>query len=221
MKKILYFVFFVATFYLLPSCKTYTALAVDTVEPYSIKQSEPKMDFIGFKNMSRYNELLVNFGEDLQKLQIAEDRTNFYLGRFDLQELASYSGNHRYVSFVDVVRQSYTHSDIVDDNQDMKLAGWLIGSLTCFTLVPVYVPLLCCYKGNTTEVVINAEYNLYVYDTQTKELVKSEKVSINQKELLNGRYSHKNTNQKAVNSHYKTLLRNKLLIAYEKVYRDL
>ncbi|MCQ2340224.1 MAG: hypothetical protein MJZ79_05550 [Paludibacteraceae bacterium] len=221
MKKHLCLICLMAVFYVLPSCKTYTAVSVNTIEPYSVQQKSPKMDFLGFKNLSRYNELMVNFGEDLQKTQIAEDRTKFYLGRFDLQELSSYSGNHRYVSFVDVIRQNYTHSDIVDDNLDMKLAGWLIGSLTCFTLVPVYVPLLCCYKGNTTEVVLNAEYNLCVYDTEKKALVKSETISINQTERLNGRYSHKETDKKAVNLHYKTLLRNKLLEAFEKVYKEL
>lgn len=221
MKKFGYFVYLLVVVFLLPACKTYTAVSVSNIEPYFVQQKSPKMDFLGFKNLSRYNELMINFGEDLQKMQIAEDRTKFYLGRFDLQELSSYSGNHRYISFVDVIRQSYTHSDIVDDNLDMKLAGWLIGSLTCFTLVPVYVPLLCCYKGNTTEIVLNAEYNLCVYDTEKKALVKSETISINQTERLNGRYSHKETNQKAINLHYKTILRNNLLEAFAKVYKEL
>ncbi|MBQ0119352.1 MAG: hypothetical protein KBS42_06290 [Bacteroidales bacterium] len=221
MRKYFYLICLLVVAYLLPACKTYTAVTVSNIEPYSVQQKSPKMDFLGFKNLSRYNELMVNFGEDLQKMQIAEDRTKFYLGRFDLQELSSYSGSHRYVSFVDVIRQNYTHSDIVDDNRDMELAGWLIGGLTCFTLVPVYVPLLCCCKGNTTEVVLNAEYNLCVYDTEKKTLVKSETISINQTERLNGRYSHKETNQKAINLHYKTILRNNLLEAFAKMYKEL
>lgn len=203
------------------SCKTYTAVSVDKIQPYGIIQKEPKMDFIGFKNMSKYNEIIANFSSDLQNLQIAEDRTKFYLGHYDLQELSAYSGNHRYISFIDVIKQRYTHSDRVDDNYDMELAGWLIGGLTCFTLVPVYVPLMCCYKGNTTEIVIDVEYNIYVYDTKKNEVVKVESVIINQKERLDGRYSHKNTNVKEVNTHYKTIISNKLLEAYEKIYNEL
>lgn len=221
MRKYFYFICLLVVVYTLPACKTYTAVTVSNIEPYSVQQKSPKMDFLGFKNLSRYNELMVNFGEDLQKMQIAEDRTKFYLGRFDLQELSSYSGNHKYVSFVDVEQQSYTHSDLVADNRDMKLAGWLIGSLTCFTLVPVYVPLLCCYKGNITEFSLQAKYNLCVYDTEKKIIIRSEPVDISIKEQLDGRYSHKETNQKVVNLHYKTILRNKLLEAYEKIYKDL
>ena len=67
MKKYLYLICLLVVAYLLPSCKTYTAVSVSNIEPYSVQQKSPKMDFLGFKNLSRYNELMVNFGEDLQK----------------------------------------------------------------------------------------------------------------------------------------------------------
>ena len=71
----------------------------------------------------------------------------------------------RYITFVDVIRHTYSHSDAVHDNPDMEFAGWFIAGLTVFTLIPVYVPLLCCADKNDCQITLKGEYNLIVYDT--------------------------------------------------------
>lgn len=159
------------------------------------------------------------FGADLERNQIALNKQAFYMGVFSLQELESYKSTMRYISFIDVARHSYSHSDAINDNTGMEVAGWVVAALTGFTLIPVYVPLLCCADKNECQVTLKGEYILYVYDTQKKEVVFNSPVEVNESEIYKGQYSHKDTDQKAVNEHYKNILYNILLEHYANAYQ--
>ena len=122
------------------------------------------------------------------------------------------------LKLVYVVRHTYSHSDAVHDNPDMEFAGWFIGGFTCFTLFPVYVPLLCCADKNDCEIALKGEYILYVYDTEKKEIIFTSPFEINEKDIYKGQYSHKNTDQKTVNEQYKNILYNTMLEQYAGAY---
>lgn len=201
---------------LFSSC--HTALTVSQVSRQSFQQPSPNMEFIGLKNMNKNNPMFKEFGSDLERANIALNKQNFYMGMFSLQELETYKSTKRYITFVDVVRHTYSHSDAVHDNPDMEFAGWFIAGFTIFTLFPVYVPLLCAADKNDCQVVLKGEYVLYVYDTKKKEVVFTSPFEINESDIYTGQYSHKNTDQKAVNERYKNILYNTLLAQYAQAY---
>ena len=154
---------------LFSSC--HTALHVTSVQRNYQTMASPNMEFIGLKNMNKNNPMFKDFGGDLERANIALNKQNFYMGMFSLQELETYKSTKRYITFVDVVRHTYSHSDAVHDNPDMEFAGWFIAGFTVFTLFPVYVPLLCAADKNDCQIALKGEYVLYVYDTVKKEVV--------------------------------------------------
>lgn len=199
-------------------CSCHTALHVTEVSRKSFQKESPTMEFIGFKNLNRNSPMFKDFGGDLERNGIALNKQNFYMGVYSLQELETYKSSKRYVTFVDVVRHTYSHSDAVHDNSDMEFAGWFIAGFTCFTLFPVYVPLLCCADKNDCEIALKGEYILYVYDTEKKEIIFTSPFEINEKDIYKGQYSHKNTDQKTVNEQYKNILYNTMLEQYAGAY---
>lgn len=213
MKHLLYLA--IATI-LLSSC--HTALYVSNVSRNTLNMDAPNMEFIGLKNMNKNNLMFKDLGADLERANIAVNKQTFYMGMFSLQELETYKSTKRYITFVDVVRHAYSHSDAVHDNPDMELAGWMIGGLTAFTLVPVYVPLLCAADKNDCQITLKGEYILYVYDTVKKEVVFTSPFEISENDIYTGQYSHKKTDQKAVNERYKNILYNALLTQYAQAY---
>lgn len=199
-------------------CSCHTALEVTQVQRIKPQMTKANMEYIGLKNMNKNNLMFRDFGADLERSGIALNKESFYMGVYSLQELESYKSTMRYVTFVDVVRHTYSHSDAVHDDTNMELAGWFIGGITCFTLVPVYVPLLCCSNKNDCQIILKGEYNLVVYDTKKKEVVLNSPIEINQVDLYKGQYSHKDTDKDAVNERYKTILYNTLFEHYVNAY---
>ena len=213
MKRLLYLAI---TAILFSSC--HTALHVANVQRNSPTMTSPNMEFIGLKNMNKNNPMFKEFGADLERTNIAINKQNFYMGMFTLQELETYKSSMRYITFVDIVRHTYNHSDAIHDNPDMEVAGWFIAGFTAFTLIPVYVPLICAADKNDCQVVLKGEYVLYVYDTQKKEVVFTSPFEINESDIYKGQYSHKKTDQKAVNERYKNILYNTVLEQYAQAY---
>lgn len=216
MKRLLYCL---CTICLLASC--HTPLYVTSIKRVSSVVETPKMEFIGLKNMNRNNAMLRDFGAELERNNIALNRQSFYPGNFSLTELENYSSTMRYVTFLDVVKQSYARNDAINDNYDMWLSGVTIASFSLGTLFPVYVPLLCCWDKNDCQIVLTGEYNLVVYDTQEHKIIISMPVEINVKDDYKGQYSHKKTDANAVDTHYKNLLFNALMEHYLQIYNNL
>ena len=213
MKRFLYLTLLALLF---SSC--HTAISVAKVERQMPEKSAPNMEFIGLKNMHKNNSMFKDLGPDLERANIALNKQNFYMGLFSLQELETYKSSMRYITFVDVVRHSYNHSDAIHDRPDLQYAGWFIAGVTVFTLFPVYVPLLCAADKNECQITLKGEYILYVYDTKKKKIVFNSPIEISESDLYTGQYSHKETDQKAVNEHYKNILYNTLLEHYANAY---
>ena len=199
-------------------CSCHTALQVAQVQRNTPNMEKANMEFIGFKNINKHNIMFKDFATDLERSQIALNKQNFYMGVYSLQELETYKSSLRYITFIDVVRHAYSHNDAVHDKPGLELAGWFIGGLTVFTLVPVYVPMLCAGNQNECQIKLKGEYNLYIYDTEKKEIVYNSQIELNEDDIYQGQYSHKKTDKKAINERYKNILYNTLLEHYAKAY---
>lgn len=214
MRKILFVLGLVLCF---ASCKT-SALMVPNVEKSNIAKMQSNMEFIGCKNISRSNFLLKGIGSELEVRGIASDASVSYRGIYSETELATYQSSKRYVTYIDVNQHAYKQNDDVHSNDDLYVAGLVIGGMTAFTLIPVYVPLLCASQKNDCEITLNVDYNIVVFDNITKRNVCIYPVTMDIKDLYTGKFSHRNTNQAEVNAHYKTVLFNAILAEYAKAW---
>ncbi len=214
MRKILFVLGLVLCF---ASCKT-SALMVPYVEKSNIAKMQSNMEFIGCKNISRSNFLLKGIGSELEVRGIASDASVSYRGIYSETELATYQSQKRYVTYIDVNQHAYKQNDDVHSNDDLYVAGLVIGGMTVFTLVPVYVPLLCASQKNDCEITLNVDYNIVVFDNITKRNVCIYPVTMDIKDLYTGKFSHRNTNQAEVNAHYRTILFNAILDEYAKAW---
>lgn len=208
--------FIIILFATLTSC--HTALQISQVDIKRPQMTKSNMEFIGFNNMNRNNFLFRDFGAELERCNIADNKQDFYFGTFNLQDLAKYTTDYRYVTFIDVVRHVYSHSDAVHDNNGLEIGGWVVAAITAFTLVPVYVPMLCAADANDCQINLNGEYKIVVYDTETKKVVMNTPVQVREQDIYSGQYSHKETDRIAVEQHYKNILYNTLLQEYANVY---
>lgn len=198
------------------SCKT--AVHLPSVEKINASFGQENMEFIGFKNVERTHFLIKDFGVELERRHIAVNRQNFYMGVYSLQELEVYKPTMRYISFIDVEKLEYTHDDNVSYRPGLSLGGWMVAAFTCFTLFPVYIPMICAASPNETELTLNAEMKLYVYDTQKKEIVLTIPMSLEDSRIYEGQYMHKDTDMAGINDHYRTKLYNLLLVNFSKAY---
>ncbi len=202
---------------LLTSC--HTALQVPKVESVATKTyGKPNMEFIGFKNMNRNTAIMKNFGAELERRNIALNRQDFYMGVYSLQELETYKSTMRYVTFIDISRLYDNWNDAVADNDGLEVGGWVIAGITCFTLFPVYVPMLCAADGNSCQLDVSCVCTLYVYDTQKDEIILSIPIEYKDSQTFKGQYSHKKTDREAVKQRSRTLLYNSLLPYFERAY---
>lgn len=214
MKKLLVFICLACALF---SCKT-TAIQVTNVAKSKVSRPNSNMEFIGCKNISRSNFLLKGIGSELEVRGIASDASVAYRGIYSETELVTYQSSKRYVTYIDVNQHAYKQNDDVHSNDDLYVAGLVIGGMTVFTLIPVYVPLLCASQKNDCEITLNVDYNIVVFDNITKRNVCIYPVSMDIKDLHTGKFAHRNTNQAEVNAHYKTVLFNAILAEYAKAW---
>lgn len=201
------------------SCKT-TALTVSETKLEQIDVfGNETMEFIGFKNLNKNNLFAKNYGQTLERVHLALNKQDYYMGIYSLQELAAYKSDKRYVAFVDVIKHQYSYNDNIDYNEGLALGGWLVAGFTVFTLFPVYVPMLCAAHKNTCLVTLNGSYVLYLYDTEKKEVALTIPMEINVQDKYKGQFLHKDTDKVAVQEHYKNLLFNLWNENFVKAYR--
>ena len=204
---------------MLPSCKT-TALTVSGTKLQQIDVfGNEMMEFIGFKNLNKNNLFAKNYGQTLERVHLAVNKQDYYMGIYSLQELSAYKSDKRYVAFVDVIKHQYTCNDNIDYNEGLALGGWLVAGFTVFTLFPVYVPMLCAAKKNTCLVTLNGSYVLYLYDTEKKEVALTIPMEINVQDRYKGQFLHKDTDKAAVQEHYRNQLYNLWNENFVKAYR--
>lgn len=217
MKKI-NFLLVALSFITLTSCHTALQVAQNPLKTVS-GYTEEKMEFIGFKNLNKNNLFAKNYGQELERARIATNKQDYYMGIYSLQELAAYKSTKRYVAFVDVVKQQYSYNDAIEDKDGLAIGGWFIAGFTCFTLFPVYLPMICCADKDVCQITLNGSYVLYVYDTENKEVALTLPMEINVQERYKGQYLHKETNKQAVQERYRNMLFNLWNEYFEKAYR--
>jgi len=235
---------------ILASCVTPMAVSPPVSKVETVNNSrEPIMEFIGFKGTSdilasdyeswqsfKKNTSLTRLGAYLQKNNIAFDQSYAYFGIYSLQEIAQYKNHVRYITFVEVEKNTFT---VTVSNASGLWGGIGAGFLTC--------GLLYNYLGSVTEnqvystsgvifdiagvaglavafippkssIYFNGRYNIYVYDTKSKEIVYKDTIQAGPYlDKYKGSYYHENTNRDLVHDFYATFVYDKIIAKYSEV----
>lgn len=208
-----------AAIMLLSSCST--ALQVASVKPAGNTYQQENMEFIGFKNAKKNHHLLKNFGAELERHRIALNKQDYYMGVYSLQELETYKSTMRYVAFVDVSALHNTWNDSIYDKDGLALGGWIIAGATCFTLFPVYVPMICAANKNYCQLDVMCNCSLQIYDTVNKEIVLSIPMEFRDTQILKGQYAHKRTDRGAIQERGRNMLYNEFFKYFDRAYQFL
>ena len=125
----------------------------------------------------------------------------------------------RYVAFADVSEVYSLYNDNIRDKQDLFTAGWIVAGISCFTLFPVYVPMVLAANQNYCQLDVCCNCTMYIYDTVAKEIVLSVPIAFRDTQVFKGQYRHKETDQLAVGDRARTLIYNELLTYFDRAYR--
>ena len=183
----------------------------------------------------------------LEENGIAKDESALYFGDFTPQDLAFYKGNHRYVTFVDVIEAHMGWMDTARIQKGFSTAGTVlaVGGLAGFlTILDIgadfqnlskseiagYVASgaglvlgLLCYTPSfakpKTGFLVRAKYAICIYDTQEKKLVERKIVNFEQEDTFAGSYESDNTDKEMIYNYYSQCLANHMLKEYEKITR--
>lgn len=188
------------------------------------------------------NTCLKKVGSVLQDANVAYDQSFAYFGIYSLQELELYKSKKRFVTFIEVNKHrlggtvkdpgSIPGAIIAGSGFGLAIGGgsWMLmdednkvglqkpGKVLLFSGLGIgTLGSLLMMMPATTELSFVGEYQIYVYDTEKKEIVYKVPVSISEKDKFKGSYFNENTNKNAVDEYYATLVYNALLEKYNLV----
>ncbi len=193
-------------------------------------------DFRDSKPMKRFPTLL-------EENKIAADETVLYFGDFTPQDLVVYKGNHRYVTFIDVLE---SHLGWMDTGRIQKsfssaggilLSGGILGALTVcdsgfknlsgeekaevvLSGAGIVLGLACLVPLVTkpkTAFVAHVRYALCIYDTAQKKLVERKIINFDRKDTFTGSFESENTDKTIVYNFYGQCLADNMFREYEKI----
>lgn len=184
---------------------------------------------------------LKNLGSNLENSGIAIDKSDAYFGIYSLQEMELYKTDNRYVTFVEVARSKFDYND----NKDMKYTlggiggGLMLGGFPfcMYALDDGYqkavkdrfavmggltmgmggiISLIALTPSKTT-ITYEGIYNIYIYDTVKKSLIRKQSCSVNFKEDFKGLYTMNESSKNIVHDYIAKRVYNELMSNYNTI----
>lgn len=189
---------------------------------------------------------LEKLGFDLETYDYVKNMGVSYFGDYSEKDLASYRGNNRYVSFVDVAQSKLSYREnnkqkklmgivggslagagaiitiasgaavLTDDSGGALVAGLPIGLITFFA---GGITALCATSPTKTDIVYDGLYTIYVYDLQDKKFVRKDPVTVKLSENFKGSFSYDEGSKNIVYDFIAQNVKNELLKKYDEITR--
>ncbi len=192
------------------------------------------------------NSCIKDLGSALQKSNIAYNKSYSYFNTYTKTDLEQYESDHRFVSFVEVetnllngkITDSILYTCIgslgvgaslipigipfmiVDSDGQTGLKG-LGGTMLGFGIGASLLGGVLAFVPCKTILRYNGLYNIVVFDTQNKEIVYKDSVSIRTEDVFKGSYFNEETKKMHVHNYYATLVYNRILEKYAEVIQFL
>lgn len=187
---------------------------------------------------------LRQLGYNLENSRIANNKSDSYFGIYSLQEMELYKSDSRYVTFVEVAESKLDYKDNKGSkNLFAGIGGGLVaGGAPLVAVGGVYKNYeyvsdlaqsyitsggICMVAGlpflivallpTKTKINFTGLYNIYLYDTQTKSLIRKETVSVNCSEDFKGSYTYDESSKEIVRDYISQNVYNALLRKYDEL----
>lgn len=185
---------------------------------------------------------LRQLGYNLEASGIANNKADSYFGIYSLQEMELYKSDSRYVTFVEVAENKLDYKDnkggsvivgalgggfvglglpmvvLGDNSKNDKYEKDLADSYATLGVIftAVGIPfLIAALIPTETKINFTGMYNIYLYDTQTKSLIRKEVVSVNCSEKFKGSYTYDDSSKEIVRDYISQNVYNSLLQKYD------
>lgn len=186
---------------------------------------------------------LRNIGSTLSNNNLAVDKSYSYFESFSLNDLELYKTPKRFISFIEVEQNQYNYEE---KNTKQTLWG-VLGSLSLVcglsmhamplepskndiqeskgsmhALGAIYdvAGLFSIYKAlksPKTYLNFSGIYNIYIYDTIEKRLLRKESVYVQSTDTFKGLFNHADTNISNLNNYYAQKISNSILEKYDEL----
>lgn len=211
-------------------CQTEMQLDED-IDLYQFEESyeTPNMEFIGFKSgdaqwgdasrtdwgQIKNTQSIRSIGSSLQFGGIAIDESYSYFGIYSFQEIQAYKNKKRYITFIEIPDFDLTYT--TNEASPSRMAGSILTGL--IITIPIGLPLMCQPYKTTMYMKTNA--NIYVYDSEIKEIVYKKNVSYNTEEEMNGLWhASSEVSKQKVYDYFASLMANEILKEYNNLKRS-
>lgn len=118
---------------------------------------------------------------------------------------------------IDFDESKYSNAEELNDTYD-TLGNVYLG-IGISSMVVGLGLLLSTEPPTKTDIKYDGIYNIYVYDSQAKELIRREAISVNINEKLEGSYDYDSASKNAVNDYLSAKISNALLEKYQELSR--
>jgi len=163
------------------------------IKKYDIPLGTERIEFVGFKNITRNNKMLLEFPAELDNSKMAFNCQSCQMRTFSAQELESYASQTQYIAFIDIIRWSYV-------NYPKVFSSWTDNPKVAYVLPFVGV------ANAKFQIQFNGEYELYLYDTLEKRLVCIIPIKVHQSDVYKGVFATRELDQRYTNLLYNALL---------------
>lgn len=118
-----------------------------------------------------------------------------------------------------VDERQYQNADTLNKAYDMAGNIYLVAGIPAYIIGTVLTTF--ARKPTKTDFIFDGIYNIYVYDTTTKEIIMREPVEEHIFDTLSGSYDYDEASKNAVHEYISAKLSNAILLKYQKINRKL
>ena len=211
-------------------CQTEMQLT-DEIDSYKFEEGykTPNMEFIGFKagdaqwgNSSRTDwgkikntQSIRSIGSSLQFGGIAVDESSSYFGVYSFQEIKEYKNKKRYITFIEIPEFDLTYTT----NEFASSRTW--GAVLVGLVVTAPIGIILWAQPYKTNIYMKTNANIYVYDSQIKEIIYKKNVSTTAEKEFAGLWTRSSeVGKQKIYDYFASIMAKELLREYDNVKKS-
>ena len=165
------------------------------------------------------NSPLLYLGKNLYQILSLQDSSFKYPSIQSMLDMSNYSNSSRYITFVEIVRQEFNFND----NFGYK-GNPLIPFAFFYLIFPVFIGLYGLVATPYAAADFKAEYNIYVFDTHTKQVAIRVPVEVKQSDKWTGGcwpYTKEDVLSQITHEHWGKIIANAIAKKYMEILPQL
>ncbi|MBO4555533.1 MAG: hypothetical protein J5706_02145 [Elusimicrobiales bacterium] len=192
----------------------------EKTRPYSVDLDQKILigsNLFDFKFLGN-NSPLLYLGKNLYQILSMQDSSFKYPSIQSMLDMSNYSNSSRYITFVEIVKQEI---DFKDNYSLKEPIGYI--ALSCL-IFPFLMGLYAMTVTPYAAAYFNAEYNIYVFDTHTRQLAIRVPVEVKQSDKWTGGcwpYTKEDVLSQITHEHWGKIIANAIAKKYMEILPQL